>query len=283
MKSFLIIYLLMGQDAFSMRSDLELSVSEGLLLKTPEKDEALEKNNKSSRIMGHREHFTRNLVSISYRPYLQTINYTEDSVNGNFDLSAASGMGTSIEWAHHSFNRLQLITGLDISLMDFSEDVNLKANSLAFPSERLFGFYAGARYFLSERWSIFSKLSFSQSHYVNFRKINNQPSPVLSRFTLPRYHLGVEGSIYKSAGWRFLIESKLLGIIGLAKSLGQLEVSGGVGFYGDLAFKYWATNLIWIRTALYLESFSANVKGEGYTAGQGSTFSGAKVEFGIRL
>ena len=279
---FIISILSYGHEAMGMRNDLEKKISENLLLKSVEKDKFIS-NYKGSRVMSNREHFTRNLVSVSYRPYAQTINYTNDPINGNFDLSASSGMAATIEWSHNSFNRIQLLTGIDLSLMDYKEDSSLKANNLAFLSDKLFGFYAGLRYFMSDRWNIYTKFSLSQTHYVNFRKINNVSSPVLSRFTVPKIYLGIEAMLLRSENWKFALDTRALALTNLTKSLGTLEVSQGFGFYADLAIKYWMTNKNWFRLSFSMESLSTKLTGEGYTATQASSTPGIGAELGMRF
>lgn len=265
-----------------MRSDLEKSISENLILKSSEKDE-LKTNYKASRIYSNREHFTKNLVSVLIKPQAQTLNYTDDLVNGNFDLTANSGYAATIEWSHNSFNKLQLITGIELSLMDYKDNTILASNNISFLSEKLFGLYAGARYFLNDRWSFYGKFTLAQTHYVNFRQVNSASSPVLSRFTVPKIYLGFESMIYQSKNWKFNVDSRILALTNLSKKLANFEVSQGFGFYADLAFRYWPSSNIWMRTSFYMESLTTDVSGVGYSASQGSNTPGFGFEIGMRF
>lgn len=273
--TFLFVFI---SPSHGMRNDLEKKVSENLLLKTPERDQFMD-TYEGTRVMSPREHFTRNLVSISYRPYAQTINYTEDATNGNFDLSASAGLSATIEWSHNSFNRIQLLTGVDLSLIDYKDDTTLSSKGLAFLSDKLFGFYAGVRYYLSERINLYTKFSLSQTHYVNFKSTQ----PELSRFTVPKYYLGVEALLYRSSNWKFAIDSRALALTNMTKSLGELEVSQGFGYYADLAMKYWVTSGSWMRISFIMESLSTEVKGTNYTGKQASSTPGLGAEFGLRF
>jgi hypothetical protein len=282
LKRILFIFILLSPNAYSMRSDLEKNISEKLILKSPERD-FKSTNHISTRLHSNREHFTKNLVSILVRPQTQTLSYTEDTLNGNFDLTANSSLSTTIEWSHNSYNKVQLITGVDISLMDYQDNATLLSKNMAFLSENLFGFYAGIRYFLSNRWNLYTKFSLSQSHYINFRKVNSVSSPVLSRFTVPKVYLGAEGMLYQSENWKFNINSRMLALTNLSKSLSNFEVSQGFGFFADIATKFWISNRIWTRASVYMESLETEVSGDGYTARQGSSTPGVAFELGMRL
>jgi hypothetical protein len=280
----IILLFLMSFNAFSMRSDLEKNVyqSEKMILKSLKRDQS-EIDYSASRVHSNREHFTKNLISVLVTPQSQTINYTDDAINGNFDLTANSGLAATIEWSHHSYNKLQLITGIDIGLMDYKDNTTLTNKNIAFLSEKLFGFYAGLRYFLSDNWNLYTKFSLSQSHYINFRTIDSVSSPVLSRFTVPKFYLGAEGMLYQSDNWKFSVDSRILALTNLSKKLASFEVTQGFGFYADVAFKYWISSKFWMRGSLYMESLTTEVTGDGYTAKQGSSTPGVAIELGMRI
>ncbi|MBT7610967.1 MAG: hypothetical protein HN576_14490 [Bacteriovoracaceae bacterium] len=283
MNKIIFCYLLfLSTNAYSMRSDLEKNISENLIFKSPDQDK-LRSKFEGSRIHSNREHFTKNLVSVHIRPQSQTINYTNDAINGNFDVSASSGIAATIEWSHNSYNKIQLITGIDVSLMDYQDNATLASKNISFLSEKLFGFYAGARYYINYKWNLYSKFSLAESHYIIFKNVNSISSPVLSRFTVPKFYIGVEGMLYQSENWRFNIDSRVLALTNLTKSLANFEVSQGFGFHADVAFRYWVSNKTWMRTSFYMESLTTDVSGDGYTASQGSITSGVALEIGIRI
>ena len=180
----------------ALRSDLNRKIGQDIILADPVKDKEMIVINE--RVLSNRERFTKNIVSFTVRPFVETIDYT-DSTNGSFELEGSGGKAIEIDWEHNSTNRLQLTTGFIAKIISYKEDPKLIANSLDFPSDNLFSFYGGLKYYLGTRLNFKSRIIFDQGHYVNFRTVNNALDPQLSRITVSKVTLGGEFEAIKAS------------------------------------------------------------------------------------
>lgn len=266
------------QILLAMRSDLNKVIAQDIILTDPKKD----KKNAlvSARVLSNRERFTKNLVAITLRPYAETIDYTADSVNGAFSLESSGGKALSIDWEHNSTNRIQLTTGFIAKMIDYKDDPDMTSNNLEFPSDNLFSFSGGLKYYLSSRLNLKSKITFDQGHYVNFRKVNTVTTPQLSRVTLTKMHFGFDLEAIRAKSGKFSLDLGVEGISNMQKDYGNLSFSRGFGYLLDISMKYWAESYWWMKAGFVMESMSHDLEGEAYTASHQVSSSGFLLSTG---
>jgi hypothetical protein len=261
----------------ALRSDLNKVIAQDIILADPEKDK---KNTMiSARVLSNRERFTKNMVSFTIRPYAETIDYT-DSTNGSFELESSGGKAFEIDWEHNSTNRLQLATGFIAKMIDYKQDPKLIANSLDFPSDNLFSFYGGLKYYLGTRINLKSRLIFDQGHYVNFRTLNNALDPQLSRITVSKVTFGGELEAIRSNSGKYSLDISAEVMSNMLKTAGNLEISRGFGYDVDISIKYWPEVYWWLKLGFNTESMSNDFSGINYTATHTVSSSGFLISTG---
>lgn len=261
----------------TLRSDLNKVIAQDIILADPEKDK---KNTMiSARVLSNRERFTKNMVSFTIRPYAETIDYT-DSTNGSFQLEGSGGKAFEIDWEHNSTNRLQLATGFIAKMIDYKEDPKLIANSLDFPSDNLFSFYGGLKYYLGTRINLKSRVIFDQGHYVNFRTVNNALDPQLSRITVSKVTFGGELEAIRSNSGKYSLDISAEVMSNMLKNAGNLEISRGFGYDVDISMKYWPEVYWWLKLGFNTESMSNDFTGTNYTATHTVSSSGFLISTG---
>ncbi len=247
----------------ALRSDLNKVIAQDIILTDPKKDQ---KNTIiSARVLSNRERYTKNMVSFSIRPYSETIDYT-DSTNGTFQLEGSGGKAFEIDWEHNSTNRLQLTTGFIAKMIDYKDEPKLTTYDLEFPSDNLFSFYGGLKYYLGSRTNLKSRLIFDQGHYVNFRKVNNVTDPQLSRVTVTKVTIGGELEAIRAQSGKYSLDVGFELISNMLKNAGNLEISRGFGYDFDVSVRYWAEVYWWMKAGFNMESMSNDFTGDGYTA-----------------
>jgi len=265
------------QVLLALRSDLNKVIAQDIILLDPEKDK---KNVMiSARTLSNRERFTKNLVSFTVRPYAETIEYT-DATNGSFQLESSGGKSFEIDWEHNSTNRLQLTTGFNAKVINYKEDPKLIANSLDFPSDNLFSFYGGLKYYLGSRTNLKSRIIFDQGHYVNFRKVNNVLDPQLSRITVSKVTFGGDIELIRANSGKFSLDVGFEVMSNMLKSAGTLEISRGFGYDVDVSLRYWVEVYWWLKAGFNTESMSNDFSGDGYTATHSVSSSGFLLSTG---
>jgi hypothetical protein len=265
------------QILLALRSDLNKVIAQDIILTDPEKDQ---KNVMvSARVLSNRERFTKNMVSFSIRPYTETIDYT-DSTNGTFQLQSSGGKSFELDWEHNSSNRFQLTTGFIAKMIDYKDDPKMTTYDLDFPSDNLFSFYGGLKYYLGSRINLKSRVVFDQGHYVNFRKVNNVTDPQLSRITVTKLTFGGELEAIRTNSGKYSLDLGFELVSNMLKNAGNLEISRGFGYDVDISMRYWLEVYWWMKAGFNMESMSNDFTGLNYTATHSTSSSGFLLSTG---
>lgn len=209
----------------------------------------------SFRPLSNRELISKNVFSISYRPFTQTITQDGDRVLGSsreFESEATRDIVLGLDYA--SGSRWQPTSSFTFRSLKIPDS---QLGSFGQSGDTLTSLSVGLKYSLTPRWNAIAKTALDQQYFLHHVSGTSGTTTSFKRITIPKLIVGVEGQVIRSG--RFSIDAGLNVGTNLPKTTADHRLNGfGTNLSYFAKAKYWLSRL-------YFVDFGIHGAAESYT------------------
>lgn len=222
------------------------------------------------------EKISKNALSFQIRPFETTMDIVKDTIDGQRKYITKDGKQIRLTWTHASGSKIQPITYLAYNIASYNRD---QLSSVAQTSEGLIHLVGGLRKYLSTRWNALAFFGLEQEFFINHvSQTSGGTLPELTRVTVPRAKIGVEGILIRSGS--FTVNTKLLLRTNLPKKSGPLEIESGLGGEFEMNFQWSVGKRGWINIGLFGMNDKQRISNGAFSGEINKETSGAFLSIG---
>jgi hypothetical protein len=203
-------------ELLALREDLNKTIARDLVVGDLEGEIALEQKN-------IRERFIRDRVTFTLAAGDETIELNKNDNRPYYEFKSKDALRLDIDWQLASTNRFAPMFGIGYSSVDFD---NLGDSGHKQDSGSLFNLLVGAKYALSKRFDLYTKLIMDQGHYADQVSGPFPQTYILRRIVVTRLGLGFAMEIYRNK--QFFLRGDLFIGMGFRKRFNNLVVRPGL-------------------------------------------------------
>ncbi len=218
------------------------------------------------------EKFIRDRISFSLWSLSQNIVSNKGESNSPFlEINSAKSMRLSMEWAMSSTTRFSPLIGLDYS------SINFKENNVLESSKSLSTLTLGSQYALSRHVNLFAKIGLTQEHFLDQTSAGFPYSYELKKVVLTRLSTGSNFNIWEKS--RFSLESTIGALFSFRKSINNIVINEGAGFFLEALPRYKLSNRKWLGIGFKIEEQYQRVNGSLFTNRLNRKTDGVELKF----
>lgn len=209
----------------------------------------------SFRPLSNRELISKNVFSVRYSPYTQTITQEGDRILGGsreFESESTRDIVLNLDYA--SGSRWQPTSSFTFRSLKVPDS---QLGSLGQSGDSLTSLSVGLKYSLNPRWNIVANAALDQQYFLHHTTENNATASNFIRITIPKFIAGVEGSLIRSG--RLSLDTGLSLGTNLGKTSGSHKLNAlGFNLNYFAKVKYWLSRLYFVDIGLQgaTESYS---------------------------
>ncbi len=209
----------------------------------------------------NRELISKNVFTLRYLPFSQTITQEGDTVlgaNREYESDSARDIDLSLDYASGSrWQPTSRFTSRTVSIP------TSQRGTVGQLGTGLTSLHVGLKYSMSSRWNVVTTVGLDQQYFLHHVTESSTTTSNFKRITIPKIRTGIEGSLIRSG--RFSTDVGLMVGTNLGKTSGDHKLDA-LGFNSTyfLKLKYWMSARYIL--SLGIEGSNESVSTEGTTA-----------------